>query len=369
MRMRHQTLLLIFLGCCSLTSAQTEEGSIPTLNAPKPLEFSIPTSAAFDLLGVTPAQVVKPGNIRDFKVDWSFQSWRLKPNIAIQAQPIWELFYNRTNLLKYQSATKFAKMLSTLDISAGTIEDDLLNRKLAGAVKITLFRSHDPLDEPALYRGPTEQFYEQQTQFKAVITQLEDSLKKLPASAEYLEARLLVLKDLEVIQTKITNLEKFQKDRITQLTALYLKEHWNASFIDAAIGKSYLYKNEGLDSLHLTQDGLAAWVNGCVGIGRKWLITGMVRYTGFNSPQTKLRHEYFLGLSLRYGSPKFNFFTELLTRDATNPFHFKTVTVAYGGDWRFSRNVLLSYGVRTIYGQGFSFKSLIPVASISCMMR
>ncbi len=83
----------------------------------------------------------------------------------------------------------------------------------------------------------------------------------------------------------------------------------------------------------------------------------MVRYTTFNAPRTNLKQEYFMGLSLRYGSPKFSFFTEILTRDASNPFNFKTVTLAYGGDWRFSRNVLLSYGVRTLYGQNFSFKS------------
>ena len=86
---------LLLLSCP--TWAQTDT-LIPSLNAVKTLEFSIPTSAAFDLLGVTPAQVTKPGNIRDFKVDWSFQSWRLKPNIAIQAQPIWELLYNRPSL-------------------------------------------------------------------------------------------------------------------------------------------------------------------------------------------------------------------------------------------------------------------------------
>ncbi|MCP1384499.1 hypothetical protein [Runella salmonicolor] len=367
--MLYKSILLFFVGFYSLSFAQTQEETVPTLNAAKPLEFSIPTSAAFDLLGVTPAQVTKPGNIRDFKVDWSFQSWRLKPNIAIQAQPIWELFYNRSDLLKYQAAPKLLKMLSTLDVSAGTVEDEQLNRRLAGALKMTLFRSHDPLDEPDLFRESTEQFYEQHAQLKTVLTQLEDSLKQLPKSPEYVDTRLKILEELENNQVKINELEKNHKDRMTQLSTFYLKEHWNASFLDVAIGKSYLYKNEGLDTLRLTQDGLSVWVNGCVGLGRKWLLTGMARYTKFNAPRTKLTKEYFVGLNLRYGSPKFNFFVEVLTRDVSNPFSFKTVTVAYGGDWRFSRNVMLSYGVRTVYGEDFRFKSLIPVASISCMMR
>ncbi|MEZ4904409.1 MAG: hypothetical protein R2822_23010 [Spirosomataceae bacterium] len=95
-------------------------------------------------------------------MDWSFASWRLKPNIAIQAQPIWELLYNRPNLLKYQGASKFMKVLSTLDVSGRTIEDENLTRRLALATKITLLRSHDPLDEPDLWRGATERYYEQQ---------------------------------------------------------------------------------------------------------------------------------------------------------------------------------------------------------------
>lgn len=357
------TILTVF---CLSAFSQTD---IPTLNAEKPLEFTIPTSAAFDLLGVTPAQVVKPGNIRDFKVDWSFASWRLKPNIAIQAQPIWELLYNRPNLQKYQNASKWMKVLSTLDISAGTIEDDNLVRRLAVATKFTLFRSHDPLDEPALLRGSTERYYEQRQQFIDTKKQWEDSLQRTPKQTEYLETRMLLLQHLQEVETQLTTLDKAQKENITALTNAYLKQHWNASFLDIAVGRSYNYFKDQLDSLQLQRDGLSVWVNGCVGFGRKWLVTGVFRYTTVNTPLRPATQEFFGGISFRYGSPKFNFFVEALNRDATNLLHFKAVTIAYGGDWRFSKNVMLSYGVRTVYGTNFSFKQLVPIASIACMMR
>jgi hypothetical protein len=359
------SLLLICVGCANLF-AQTD---VPTLNADKPLEFSIPTSAAFDLLGVTPAQVVKPGNIRDFKVDWSFASWRLKPNIAVQAQPIWELLYNRPNLQKYQAAPKLMKILSTLDLSAGTIEDENLARRLAIATKITLLKSHDALDEPALLRAATERYYEQQQQLLDMQKQLNDTLQHLPTTADYFEAKTTLLQQIQFVEDQLTDLEKTQKQTINELTTTYLKQHWNASFLDVAVGRSYSYQNTRLDSLDLQQEGTAVWVNGCVGFGRKWLLTGVFRYTQISTPTKFSLQEYFAGVSIRYGSPKFNFFVEVLSRDRQNVFKFGSVTMAYGGDWRFNKNVMLSYGVRTIYGKDFSFKQLVPVASIACMMR
>src|SRR5689334_7488751 len=70
-----------------------------------PKELGIPPSPVFDLMGVTPSQINHMSDIKDIKVDWSFKSWKLNPNLAIQAQPIWEMFYNRKNLNRYQEAS------------------------------------------------------------------------------------------------------------------------------------------------------------------------------------------------------------------------------------------------------------------------
>ena len=86
-------LLLPFAGF-----AQEEESKSGRLS---PKEFAIPPSPVFDLMGVTPSQINRTSDIKDFKVDWSFKSWRLNPNIAIQSQPVWELLYRRKDLKKY----------------------------------------------------------------------------------------------------------------------------------------------------------------------------------------------------------------------------------------------------------------------------
>ncbi|MFN8331826.1 MAG: hypothetical protein U0T81_11525 [Saprospiraceae bacterium] len=121
-------------------------------------EFNIPQSAAFDLLGVSPAQILTPANLKEFKVDWSFSNWRSTPNLAIQVQPIWEIFYNRTNLKKYRSATPIMRTLSTLDLSAATILDFTGNRKLSYAGKINLYREKDPLVDKNLIKDIEQEY-------------------------------------------------------------------------------------------------------------------------------------------------------------------------------------------------------------------
>src|SRR3982751_1123457 len=87
-----------------------------------PKEFSIPASPVFDVMGVTPSQINRTSDIKDFKVDWSFKSWRLNPNLAIESQPIWELFYNRKDLSKYQEASGFMRQLASTDLSIGSVQ-------------------------------------------------------------------------------------------------------------------------------------------------------------------------------------------------------------------------------------------------------
>ncbi len=373
--MKRIIVLLLISLCKIAVFAQNEvlESPQPINNtAEKPLEFSIPVSAAFDLLGVNPASVMKPGNIRDIKVDWSFRSYRLRPNIAIQAQPIWEIFYNRPHLTKYQRASKFSKMLSTLDLSFGTVEDENQNRRLAMAAKLTLFRSRDPLDQPELYNNVTEEFFQQRVEMEKNLKLLQDSLPRIPKDPDLLTARLQVQEQISSMQQQLLGLERLQRQQIQELATLFVKDNWNASFVDVGFGKAYTFQNQALDSLQLAEDGWAVWANGSVGIGKRLLATGLVRYTEFvndSLQQSRPIRQYLLGVNLRYGSPRFNFFVEVLNQNNQLPVQLDKLTIAYGGDWRFSRNVMISYAVRTVYDRNFRFQNLIPIASISCMMR
>src|SRR6187549_2355845 len=113
--------LLVLLLATSFTGMAQQEAANGRLS---PKEFSIPASPVFDLMGVTPSQINRTTDIKDFKVDWSFKSWRLNPNLAIQSQPVWELLYNRKDLSKYQAASRFMRRMASLDISVGTVQDE-----------------------------------------------------------------------------------------------------------------------------------------------------------------------------------------------------------------------------------------------------
>ena len=43
--------------------------------------------------------------------------------------------------------------------------------------------------------------------------------------------------------------------------------------------------------------------------------------------------------------------------------------IAFGGDWRFSRNVILNYAMRASYDDAGKLENIIPVVSVSCIMR
>jgi len=136
-------LTLVFIGYSS--QSQLVLGEEKNTEKLTPREFSIPSSPLFDLMGVAPSLVTRTSDIKDFKVDWSFNSWKVNPNLAIQTQPVWELFYNRKNLEKYQKASYLSRMASSLDVSLGTVSNELNDRRIGGAMKVNLYRQKDPL--------------------------------------------------------------------------------------------------------------------------------------------------------------------------------------------------------------------------------
>jgi hypothetical protein len=363
----------------------------------KATEFSIPASPAFDLLGVNPSQITKPTNIREFKVDWSFRSWRLKPNLALQAQPIWEIFYNKSDLNKYRRATPFMRTLSTLDFSAGTVEGDDQQRRASFSTKINLYRAKDPLLDRKLFLEIDTSYRKIQQERLNVIFPLREQLKKAKSN----EKKLLIEQKIDSVENHYAQLDAEQKVRIQNISQQFIKDNWNASHIDLAYGRVLNYNNVSLDSLNLTGKLDAIWLNASKGIGKKILVTGLVRYSiqkdtlQENIQKISIPNQadsmligniknirggiFTVGVSFRYGSPKFSFFVEgvyskgnrniAIINPEFNLNKLSFYSISYGGDWRISRNVTLSYGVRTDYNQQFKFKNIIPVASIACMMR
>lgn len=268
--------------------------------------------------------------------------------------------------------------LSTLDISAGTIEDDDLTRRLSVAAKLNLYRQRDPLLVESAFTDIETQYEKD----REAIQEKIDEIKQFKRSNRTHESRDSLSDVIDGLKNEIDALDRNQKQQIQNVAKNRVQKYWNTSYVDVAFGKIYSYKNDSLSNLKLHGEGYAFWVNGCMGVGRKILLSGVVKYTAINADieeSQSMQGIFSMGVAFRYGSPRFNFFAETFYSSSNSEIVFDKASSAlsqitnfsasYGGDWRISRNVLLSYGVRTNYDNSLTFRNLIPVASVSCLMR
>ena len=408
-----KTFLLLFLLLCTVNMYTTAQTAKEIKDAEKlvPKEFAIPASPLFDLLGAAPNQVARSSNLKDFKVDWSFKNWRVNPNIAVQGQPIWEIFYNKKNIEKYQQASNFQRMLSSLDVSVGSITNDVNDRRLGGALKMNLFTRKDPLRIKGAYEDIQKSFEEELVQLKKNETDLLKRLDTLTMPSDLQKARE-ALRENDALRASFYSRKN---DAVQEKAKQFVADNWNTSFIDVAYGKIYSYATDSAGSfrkLRINRNtGNGAWVNFGKGIGKRGLISGLIRSsfyeeevtfnlkddgTGEEIPDTTIASNklYTIGLNFRYGGPVFNFFAEVIYEgkslktpvDAVNEV-FKApggssivtstvmwdvvqpYTVNFGGDWRIGRNVVLNYGMRLVMDKNYKAVSFTPIANISCMMR
>ncbi|RYY39742.1 MAG: hypothetical protein EOO08_08705 [Chitinophagaceae bacterium] len=394
-------LLLLSLG----VAAQEEKDKL------SPRELTIPTSPLFDLMGQAPSQVARTADIRDFKVDWSFRNWKLSPNLAIEAQPVWEIAYNRKGISKYQRAKPLARRLSTLDVSLGTVQNEQNDRRIGWALKMNLYRQHDPLLLKGVYDDINEAFDAELMQLRA---KEKDLLARLDTALH--PARLKALRDeLRQNDQQLGSFYYRRNTAIQERAKGYVIEHWNSAFIDFAFGKIYTYGTDSTGSLGKLRvnrnTGSGAWLNFGVGIGKRGLLSGLVRSSFYEEELTfQLRDEatgneeavsaiaanrlYTFGVNMRYGGPIYSFFVEFLREAKSLKTPVQALNEAFtapggkvvvtstvkwdvvqpyslniGGDWRISRNVILNYGLRCVFDNNLKATTFIPIANISCMMR
>jgi hypothetical protein len=403
------SLWLLLCGLVPLIAgAQPEDKNSSRLSSK---ELSIPTSPVFDLLGVAPSQVARTSDIKDFKVDWSFKSWKLNPNLAIQGQPIWEIFYNRKRLEKYQQASAFSRMLASIDVSLGTVQNENNDRRIGGAVKINLYKERDPLMRKDFYND-VEQLYDNE------LASLKLREKKLLRSIDTITAVAALNEAREALQRNDEQVQSFHNRRnaaIREKAAAFISNNWNSAFVDFAYGQVYTYATDStgsLGKLRLNRNtGKGLWLNFGCGIGKRILISGLIRNTfyedevGFtlrdsvSSTDTSVslfagNNIISAGLNIRYGTPIYNFFVEFFYETKTTTTSDDAVrnnftppagqeivggstrwdivtpySYSIGGDWRISRNLMINYSIRCMMDKEFRTTAVIPVASISCMMR
>lgn len=402
-------ILYLFLSFAiiNISKAQSEIST----NRITPKEFSIPASPVFDLMGVTPSQINRTSDIKDFKVDWSFKSWRLNPNLAIQSQPFWEILYNRQDLSKYQRANKFMRKLASLDLSVGSVQDENNDRRLGFALKMNLFRQKDPLMARDLYEDIGEKFENEKKE-------LTNKLKELNVQLDSIKNIILkpdIRNQIQATEQQIFTLNSRRNAEINDRAKIYIAENWNASSLDIAYGRVYTYQTDSigsLKSLRLNRNtGLGGWINGSLGLGKRILLSGLIRSTWYeeqldflirnNTTGEELTRQAVadntlvtLGFNIRYGGPLFTFFAEFLYEkkglktplEALNqafsaPTNFTVVgnsvkwnvvnpnTLSFGGDWRLNRSLIINYGMRCQFNKDWKFTSFAPIVTLACMMR
>lgn len=392
-----------------ILTAQDNAGNKAGRLSPK--EFSIPPSPVFDLMGVTPSQINRTSDIKDFKVDWSFKDWKLNPNLAIQSQPVWELFYNRKNLDRYQQASALMRKLASIDVSVGTVQNEESDRRIGFAVKMNIIRQKDPLMATELYEDIGSRFTDEKTQLLQQLKELEIKLDSTKNILEKPELR----NQITATRETLLSLNARRNEEINSRAAIFVTEHWNAASLDIAFGRVYTYQTDSAGSLRKLRlnrnTGMGLWLNGGFPLGKKIMVSGLARITQYdeqidfllrdrntleetNETAVAENNIYSLGINLRYGSPVYSFFAEFLherksTRSAVTALqktfeepadmeivsssvnwtvlHPNSLTI--GGDWRIGKNLMINYGMRWVFDNKGKTQAFIPVAGISCMMR
>ena len=356
----------------NIQSNQTENEN-PGLTDPefRPTEFAIPTAPAFSLLNADPSLVSMPGVVREFKVDWSMRTYKLSPNLSLEANPIWSFFYDRPGYHAYQKAGKFMQRLSSLNLSIGTIQFDT-TRQVAFAIKLNLYSQKDYYANKELGEAAFLDIKPFRDSIQSQIDRLITKLNYTKSDAE----KVMIDYQIMQLEQQMASYDQQLKDRSNMIRSTYMRRFWNSTVLDVCFGKSYTYFSERIDSLKLKNEGIGIWFTGGFGMGKHTFITGMVKYIQFSATN----HSWQNGLNFRYGGLRYHFYTEFvsemnktektdLVSGEKQLLDNRVITIGYGGAFRIGSNLLLSFGIRTIYDRHMKFNSLLPIANLSCLMR
>lgn len=354
-------------------------------------EISIPSAPAFALLGVNPEMVMRPSDIKSFKVDWRIKNYNLAPDLALEAQPLWHFYYKNKPFNEYLTASRITKKLSTASLSFGTAKVDGINHA-SYAIKLNLFQSDNIMNDEEFIRTMSKNH---QLQVKEIDQQI-DSIVYL----RYSNTDPTIKEECEILLDDLRQskrlLNQSMGEEFRMEIAQYQAEHWNRTMLDIAFGSVYTYDNGGFDSLKVKRAGYGIWLNGCIKAGKNGLVSGIARYTKIQEKANQM-----LGLSYRYGNQRYNFYVEGMLERLNNyfdpnlenpydedyfslkhsddlgsswiPFSNEVIktqfTISYGGDFKLSRNILLNFALRSQFTKELKINRLIPVANVVCLMK
>ena len=392
-------LAAVFADATHAQSGESYDGN----DIVKATDVSIPNAPAFTLLGTNPSKVVTPTFPRDFRLDLVSNGDQILPNVAVQAAPVWVLGYGDISVSEYQDRPYISRMLSTLNVSVGTVREQGASntqQRLAAALTLRL-AGYDPLtdqeyidDIENALEVPAQQaemsrtrqrfltrYAENREVYRQVDAQLQtaiDSLagascgRTLPMAAATIDASLLPdTVDVEPIQSVVDRMRTLrtemceltvstQEERIQQLRNEQAAEHWNDASLEIAGGNVWTYNQPEIDpNLRFVGVGYGAWINSATGLGTENALVStlarVIRSNGDNS--------YFVGINVRYGSNDLNLFVEYAHDFLPLEQHLNTI--AYGGGFDLSKTLNVQFGLRHEFDGGLDPVQLVPVVKIN----
>lgn len=350
------------------------------------IQMDIPSAPAFSLLGVNPEFISKPSDVKNFKVDWRVKNYQIAPDLALEGQPLWWLYYRNKGVKDYASASSISKVLSTTSLSLGTAKLDGINH-LAYAFKWNLYKEKNESQIDTLIKDYMSMASGEVDHLQFKIDSLRSEHNGTNADPNMIIQQIIILKD------SIRKIEKNYLKEFREAASTISYNKWNANFLELAVGKVYTYNNGGLDSLKINRAGWGVWMTSGKTVGESGLLSFLVRYNRINA-----NNDIYLGTSFRHGADNYNFFTELIYTHKGNSkdngfgedeffqdnysedldigwIEFeegqaaKSITMSYGGEFKLRRNILLNFALKTRMDGDFSFDKLIPVANVICVME
>jgi len=351
--MRFTFLVLLFCSCIVSITAQVISSELEDIN------FTMPSSPAFDLLGVSPSNIHKPGLPRDIQINWLIHGGGLAPNLAIEAEPIW-LFFNRNkSLTEYQNAGWWFQTASSLNFSVGTAKVDN-QQSLAYGLKLNLFNAADPLLDKDLIEQLAPKFSAEETACNQLILDIQITTDEVVKDS--LNNVLATLKT--IIATDSVRNMKMAKDALSNWEG----ENWNATMLDIGIGQVFNYNLPTVfeltdttinvvDSIEFSSRTYAIWLSGIIGLGNNGMVNGMVKYTRDNDGTGGLK----AGLNARYGNQKVNIYVEYVY----NTISKLRNNIAYGVDYRLENGLVIQASLNTMFNNEFELKQLVPTVNFA----
>jgi len=331
-------------------AAQTEYYNLESTN------FTMPSSPAFDLLGVSPSEIHKPGLPRDFQINWLIRGGGLNPNLALELEPGWLFFNRKKSLSEYRKGDWLFQTISTLNFSMGTALIDN-QQSLAYGLKLNLYNANNPLLDNELVEKLTPKITATEKELARIMllisinddTVVIDSLSKIVDSLAVVVATDSI-KNTQIAQEVLTEWEK---------------ENWNATMIDLGFGQIFDYElptifevvdTQRIDSLVFKRKAYALWLSGIFGIGNNGMVNAMAKYIN-DGENDGIK----AGFSARYGNEKVNFYAEY----AYNSMLQAKNTIAYGLDYKLENGLIMQASLRTMFNNQFELKQLIPTINFA----